>query len=200
MNRTPLLNQLKTYLLKFPEEKTSVEKIIHFIKTHTDCFERTQLSGHITGSAFLLSHNSTQTLLTHHAKLKQWLQLGGHADGEHDILEVAKREAQEESGIFEITPLSTEILDVDVHDIPAHGDTPAHVHYDIRYLFKVASPEAKISMSGESLDLKWFGARELTSGLVDSSVLRLAKKGFGWCAQQESNPRPPGSKPGTLSN
>ena len=37
--------------------------------------------------------------MTHHRKLRMWLQLGGHADGEKNLFKVALREAEEESGI-----------------------------------------------------------------------------------------------------
>ena len=55
--------------------------------------------GHLTGSAWIVSPDRRRTLLTHHRKLDRWLQLGGHADGQADLLAVAAREAKEESGL-----------------------------------------------------------------------------------------------------
>ena len=61
-------------------------------------------------------------LLTHHRKLDRWLQLGGHADGQWHVEEVALREAREESGLarFDIVPIDGVLMpfDVDVHEIP----------------------------------------------------------------------------------
>ena len=48
---------------------------------HPDCFARTCIPGHITGSVWRASHDHTRFLLTHHRKLNRWLQLGGHSDG-----------------------------------------------------------------------------------------------------------------------
>ena len=63
---------------------------IEFVETHEDCLLRSQLSGHLTGSAWVVDRTRNQTLLTHHRKLDKWLQLGGHADGDPDLLAVAR--------------------------------------------------------------------------------------------------------------
>ena len=59
-------------------------------------------------------------LLMHHTKLDKWFQLGGHCDGDPDVINVAIKEASEESGIKNIKPLSLEIFDIDIHLIPPH--------------------------------------------------------------------------------
>jgi 8-oxo-dGTP pyrophosphatase MutT (NUDIX family) len=78
-----------------------------------------------------------------------WLQLGGHADGDNDILRVALKEASEESGISSIKDISEEIFDIDVHQIPANKNEKAHIHYDIRFILQVSSDE-KIKINHES--------------------------------------------------
>src|ERR1044071_8835169 len=81
-------------------------------------------------SMFIQFRNTEPSPLTFITKkLGKWLQLGGHADGNPDVLAVALREAQEESGFKKIHALSDEIFDVDVHSIPKHGAEPAHFHY-----------------------------------------------------------------------
>ena len=70
-----------------------------FVSAYPNCFERSLSIGHITGSAWLVNQTKTRVLLTHHKRLNKWLQLGGHADGNPNVLEVAMQEAREESGI-----------------------------------------------------------------------------------------------------
>ena len=72
---------------------------LDFVRAHPDCLARTCAPGHLTGSAWIVSPDRRRTLLTHHRKLGKWLQLGGHADGDADLLAVALREAREESGL-----------------------------------------------------------------------------------------------------
>lgn len=127
--------------------------------------------GHITGSALLLSNDRTRVLMNHHKSLNKWLCFGGHADGEADILEVARREVVEESGIEDIEVISTTVFDLDIHPIPSNHrkGEPDHLHYDIRYVF-VARDEA-FKISDESLNLKWCGIDE-ASGLSSSSGMK----------------------------
>ena len=74
-------------------------RFIDFVESHDDCFERLLQVGHVTASAWVLNPDASKTLLTHHRKLNKWLQLGGHADGDTNVLNVATREVMEESGI-----------------------------------------------------------------------------------------------------
>jgi len=135
--------------------------ILTLLNNTDECFERHNFPGHVTGSAFVISPNGQQVLMTHHKFLGRWLQFGGHADGEVDIRNVALREAQEESGIMEIEFFMTEIFDIDVHPIPANPkkNEPAHLHYDIRYLLRTKTHE--FAVSEESNELKWFTLAEL---------------------------------------
>ncbi len=138
--------------------------------------------GHFTGSALVVSPDLSQVLLTLHAKLGMWLQLGGHADGDMNLLSVAAREVYEEAGLNTAKPLAFlpnqpdfYLFDVDCHLVPAIGKEPAHHHFDARFLF-VADPNERLQITEESKDLRWFDlpqARQVTSEL---SMLRLFDK------------------------
>jgi len=180
MKRRLLLDALRNYLSEYPEERASVTEIINFIQGNPDCFERTNLYGHITGSAWLLNQTQDKVLLTHHKKLNKWLQLGGHSDGDGDTRNVALREATEESGITGITFISPNIFDVDVHIIPANPikHTPQHYHFDIRFL--LCAPHENFIVSEESFALKWASLADLenmkTTGKIADGMLRMIKK------------------------
>ena len=169
--------------LRTPSEEQAIASLfIEFIKAHENCFARECQPGHLTGSALVVSPKFDRVLLTLHKKLNKWLQLGGHADGITDMLEVTKTEVLEESGLqrFEFIKLqsnSSKILpfDLDRHLIPARPNEPAHFHYDLRFLV-VADDLQKIVISNESQDLKWFDlprARRLTR---EPSMLRQFDK------------------------
>lgn len=151
-----------------------VTRFRELVTAHEDCFERTCLPGHITGSAWLVDDTGSRVLLTHHRKLDRWLQLGGHSDGEPDTLAAARREAEEESGL-KVEALDDVPLDLDVHEIPARGTEPRHDHYDVRFVFRVVG-SADFVVSDESHDLAWVPIDELTSYTDEESVLRLARK------------------------
>jgi 8-oxo-dGTP pyrophosphatase MutT (NUDIX family) len=175
MHRFSLLEKLENYLPKNQEEIEFKHKIVAFIQENSNCFERSLDSGHITASSWLLNKEGTKALLMHHAKLNNWFQLGGHCDGNSDVLHVALKEAQEESGIMHIDPLSSEIFDIDVHLIPENKREKAHYHYDIRFLLHVTSDE-QVVQNNESKELRWI-AKDLSALPTDNqSVVRMFKK------------------------
>lgn len=175
MSIANLIELLHDYQTSYPSESSTVQRYIEFIKNHADCFERTQLLGHVTGSAWLVNSTGTHVLLTHHRKLNKWLQLGGHADGHTNALEVAIKEAREESGIQTIKALDTGLFDIDIHEIPARNSEPAHYHYDARFALQVCGDDT-YTVSDESHALEWIKISQLAERTDESSMLRMAEK------------------------
>lgn len=174
MNRQSLLQEITHYQTSFPAEARFITPFQQLLR-HPDCFQRYHLPGHITGSAWIVNHSRSKVLLVHHAKLNRWLQPGGHADGEEDIINVALREAQEETGVKNFQLLSPTIFDVDIHPIPARPDFPAHDHYDIRFLFQADDADPLI-VSEESHDVRWIELGRLAEFNAEDSIQRLGQK------------------------
>ena len=176
MHRRNILEYLEGHAPSCFEEIETVRRFRQFVEETPTCFERTHKAGHVTGSAFILSSDKKRVLLAHHAKLQSWLQLGGHADGCSDVLDVAHREAVEESGLSEILPcLTPQIpIDFDTHEIPANKKDEAHLHFDVRFVFY--SLEEKFICSNESLALKWVPLEQVPHLTSEPSVLRVIRK------------------------
>lgn len=173
--RAQLLNLLLSYRPSSNEEKETKNEIMSFVRQNPCCFLRSNLIGHITGSCFVLNPEADHILLTHHKKIGRWLQLGGHADGDHDILRVSLREAKEESGIENIVALSENIFDIDIHEIMEHKGVPKHKHYDIRFVFQAQNIDFKVS--NESLALRWVPLEEVASlDINNRSLIRMVQK------------------------
>jgi 8-oxo-dGTP pyrophosphatase MutT (NUDIX family) len=175
MHRNPLLELLAIYSQDYPRESDCINRVMEFVKQYDTCFERDLEVGHITGSAWIVNNAGTHTLLTHHKKLNKWLQPGGHADGESDVLKVATREAEEESGLAQLQVEEPHIFDVDIHQIPACGSEAQHLHYDIRFALRAAESEEFI-VSDESHDLAWVEIAQLADYSSEKSMLRMAQK------------------------
>lgn len=178
MHRRVLLQLLQTYRPFDEAERASLERMRAFLSDAPDCFERHNAYGHFTGAGWLLSRDGRRVLLHQHRKLGMWLQLGGHADGDPDLLRVALREAREESGIEGIEPVHAGVFDVDVHEIPARGERPTHLHFDVRFLLRVTGEEI-FQRSEESFSLAWLTSEEVEALGVDESVRRMNRK---WAA------------------
>ena len=173
--RNSLIRAISDYETEYAEELRFKRQFLELLE-HPRAFFRDHLPGHITASSWIVDTGRQYALLTHHAKLDRWLQPGGHADGQEDVLAASQREAYEETGLISLHPLTTAIFDLDIHPIPERPDFPAHLHYDIRFLFEANMDEA-FAISGESHDLAWVANEDIaekTAGNI--SILRMAEK------------------------
>lgn len=169
-----LRDHLETYRCRNPGEAGTVERFVSLLEGHPRCFRRDCWAGHITGSAWLVDAAGRDVLLTHHRKLGIWVQLGGHSDGDPDTSCVARREAEEESGL-RVERLAPEIFDLDIHAIPARKADPEHLHFDVRYAFVTRSGR-DYRVSDESHDLAWVPVHRLHEYSREESMLRMARK------------------------
>ncbi|WP_368565008.1 NUDIX hydrolase [Pseudoxanthomonas sp. UTMC 1351] len=174
-NRSQVLaEQLSDYQQRWPQESAIVADFLALLEDTANPFVRERLEGHFTGGVWLVSADGRRTLLTHHRKLGRWLQLGGHADGDTDMGQVALKEAEEESGLPGLAVEADVIFDLDRHWIPERRDVPGHWHYDVRYVVRAGEDENYV-ISEESLDLAW---REIAAiaDEPDESLSRMARK------------------------
>lgn len=175
MDRNRLKVLLKHYRTPFEEEQAFLSDFIRLVDDSSS-FSRERKTGHFTASAWIVNRERTHTLLTLHKKLNRWLQLGGHADGNENLLEVAMQEAREESGLTSLQLVNPFIFDIDKHTIPAFDKEAQHYHFDVRFLIEAVLDEPLIK-SPESRDLAWisFGSvAEMVSH--NPSILRMLEK------------------------
>jgi 8-oxo-dGTP pyrophosphatase MutT (NUDIX family) len=177
-SRESLLDVLRTYQPSSPDRVPVWERLIAFVESDPRSALRENSFGHLTGSAWVVNKSRTKGLLLHHRKLNRWMQTGGHADGEFDLLSVALREAREESGLTRIEPVSDVIFDVDIHEIPPFKDIPAHFHFDVRFLLEADESEPLIQ-NEESNGVAWVALTDITSYTEEESVVRMARLSVG---------------------
>ncbi len=177
MDRLETLSLLIQHKSDFEEESTFLVQTIAFVEQNEYFWQRSTLEEHLTGSAWILSADGNSVLLVHHAKLDRWLQPGGHADeADASLAETARREAFEECGIQGLTLISQAIFDLDVHEIPARGYEPSHLHYDLRFLF-VAPRGAEIERNLlETKAIEWVRIEDLCTETTPQSLRRMALK------------------------
>lgn len=173
MNRDKQLAELlERFVAVDPAEHRNVARMRRLLEGGGDPFSRDYfVPGHFTASAFILSPDERSLLLIHHAKLHRWLQPGGHIEpGDADVIAAARREVREEVGLERVELMWPGIFDADVHPIPARGDEPGHEHFDVRFLFRAMTWEAKAA--SDARDHRWVALAELTVELTDASVMR----------------------------
>ncbi len=175
-DRHQLIRNLEEYQPDYPEEVEFKERFLELLSNYSNCFSRELLHAHITGSGWVVDKTQRFALMTHHTKLDKWLQLGGHADGDANILRVARREVEEESGLTTVRSMTHEIFDIDIHKIPERMAEPAHEHFDIRYLF-TANIGEEVVKNEESNKIAWIPLIDLDNLTKSNrSILRMAEK------------------------
>lgn len=175
MDRNKLKILLKNYKTPFEEEQSFVEDFLDLAEDEL-AFSRKRAEGHFTASAWIVNKRRTHTLLTLHRKLDRWLQLGGHADGNENLLEVAMNEAKEESGLTSLRIVDRFIFDIDKHIIPSSPAAEQHFHYDVRFLIE-AEIDEPLTISAESKDLAWITFDSVPDIVrYNPSILRMLEK------------------------
>ena len=177
MHRQELLQLLKNYQTRFMDELAFVNRSIDFVGHHTEVFLRELHPAHVTGSAWVVNPDRSKVLMMHHKKLNQWFQPGGHADGDSDIIRVALKETEEETGISaeHIKLVDGNIFDVDIHTIEPYGNDPRHEHIDIRFLLEI-DDRLPVPGNDESHEVLWIDLINVSHYNRNRSTYRMLEK------------------------
>ncbi len=176
-----LYEQLQQYHPYNEQEANDCDVMLRLLEKEPNIFLRENRTAHFTASSWLLNREHDKVLMIYHNIYHSWAWTGGHADGEEDLLAVAIREAEEETGVTGIIPIkdgiySLEILTVDGHE-KRGAYVPSHLHLNITYLLE-ADEEAVLRIKpDENSGVKWFPLEEaLKASSEPWMVERVYKK------------------------
>ena len=135
------------------------------LATQPDLFTRENQVAHMTASSWLLNATHDKVLMIYHNIYHSWAWTGGHADGDRDLLAVAKREAMEETGVTEIRAISEDIFSLEILTVDGHEKrgayVPSHLHLNVTYLLE-ADPELPLRIKeDENSEIGWIGVEEI---------------------------------------
>lgn len=161
---------VRRYLARFPAEKVRLAPLLDRMVAPEGLLTRHSMSGHVTGSAFVVDPPRACMLLVHHGTLDRWLQPGGHLEAGEGPRDGAAREVWEETGLQRFTPSdwaqdAALPLDIDPHMIPANAvrGERQHYHFDFRYLFTADSTQPLAPQDGEVKAVRWVHLESLTA-------------------------------------
>ncbi len=166
-----LFHQIEAYTPCNPQEEADQALILKHLKTSPDIFSRTNLTAHMTASAWVVNPQRTQVLMVYHKLYNSWSWLGGHADGETDLLSTAVREVQEESGIKDLRPVSEEIYSLEILTVAGHEKkgiyVPSHLHLNVTYLLEADDTQPLKIKEDENTGVAWFGIQEAVAASTE---------------------------------
>ena len=167
-----VLNGLLTgYQAASEAEAADVERMRRLAAAAADPWSRSQLPLHLTASALVVHPASRRVLLRWHVKHDRWLQVGGHGDpGETDPLQIALREAREETGLTDLVPWPDGSLQhAAVCYVRPSGADPEHEHGDLRYFLATEHPDAIAPENAQS-PLRWLAIDEARALVGDNNL------------------------------
>jgi 8-oxo-dGTP pyrophosphatase MutT (NUDIX family) len=166
-----VLNGLLTgYQAAGAAEAADLERMIRLAATAADPWSRS-LPLHFTGSALVVHPESRRVLLRWHVRQGRWLQVGGHGDpGEADPLQVALREAEEETGLTDLVPWpDASLRHVVICHVRPSAAEPEHEHADLRYFLATDTPDA-IAPENDQSPLRWLTLDEARDLVGDNNL------------------------------
>ena len=130
-----LIRQIENYPPFNEQEEKDKALILGWIRNNDNAFSRENAVAHITTSAWVVNKDRSKVLMVYHNIYNSWSWLGGHADGETDLLSVAIREVKEEAGISNVRPVSEEIFSLESLTVDGHvkkgNYVSSHLHLNI---------------------------------------------------------------------
>ena len=115
-----LIRQIENYPPFNEQEEKDKALILGWISNNENAFSRENTVAHITASAWVVNKDRSKVLMVYHNIYNSWSWMGGHADGETDLLSVAIREVKEEAGISNVRPVSEEIFSLESLTVDGH--------------------------------------------------------------------------------
>lgn len=159
MSLNILKENLEKYIPYNEQEEADKEVMLSYINNFENVLTRENKYGHFTSSAFVLNRERTKILMAYHRIYDSWAFVGGHSDGDSDLLHVAMKEAKEETGIKNVTPISENIYSLEIITVNGHEKRgkylASHVHLNATYLLEADESEEIHIKEDENSGVKW---------------------------------------------
>lgn len=159
-----LKDELLAYRPYNEQEERDRELFLEFLDRGDLIYTRESREAHITASAWVTNRERDKILMAYHNIYDSWAWLGGHADGEKNLLWVARKEAMEESGIQTAVPVMEEIFSIEILTVPGHMKkgryVSSHLHLNVTYLLEAGEEEILSRKEDENSAVRWFLTEE----------------------------------------
>lgn len=162
--RLRLIEEIEKYKPFNEMEERDKELILRALRREENVFSRENSLCHMTASAWISSPDRTKVLMAYHNIYDSWSWLGGHADGDTDLLRVALKEAEEESGLSKVKPLMQDIFSLEVLTVDGHMKkgkyVSSHLHLNVTYLLEADDREMVRAKEDENRGVRWFSPED----------------------------------------
>ena len=171
--------QIEAFCPYNEQETADRLQMLQDIDTFQVLLTRDNATAHFTASCWIVNPDRTKVLMAYHNLYQSWAWLGGHADGEEDLLAVALREANEESGI-RAEPVSPEIFSLEILHVAPHVKRGhfvcAHLHLNATYLLEAEDHAPIRCKPDENSAVRWLDTAEVLAAVSEPAMLPVYRK------------------------
>lgn len=159
INIDNLRENIKKFVPYNEQEEIDKNIMLNYISDFDNSLTRQNEYGHFTSSAFILNKERTKILMIYHKIYNSWAWTGGHSDGDSDLLYVAMKEAKEETGIKDVSPISKDIYSLELITVNGHKKrgkyVGSHIHLNVTYLLEADENEKIHIKDDENSSVQW---------------------------------------------
>lgn len=175
-----VMNEINLYKPYTEQEESDKNCMLQYLNDFDNVFLRENNYGHFTSSAWVVNKEKTKVLMIHHNIYNSWAWPGGHADGDTDLMHVAMKEVEEETGVNKIKPVTEEIFALDI--IPVWGHVKrgkyvsSHEHLNVTYLLECDEKETLKIKEDENSGVKWVPIKDIDRCVEDEQMHNIYSK------------------------
>jgi len=162
------------------QEQKDQEIILRYMDIFDNLLTRENEFAHFTASAWVVNKEHTKVLMAYHNIYNSWSWVGGHADGDENLLHVAIKEAQEETGLVQVKPVFDDIYSIEILGVPAHEKrgkhVATHVHLNVTYLLEADENDLTCIKPDENSDIKWMDLEEAVESSTEPEMKVVYRK------------------------
>ena len=159
-----LLTQLQRVRPSNEQEEKDCRQMQLLLRSYPDLDTRKNACCHLTASAWVTNQTHDKVLMAYHNIYQSWSWLGGHADGDTDLLHTALREVREESGLETVRALSDDIFSVEILTVDGHAKrgeyVSSHLHLNVTYLLEADETQPVRRKADENSAVAWFSLED----------------------------------------
>ncbi len=172
--------KIHDYIPKNNQEKKDKETILLALNHFDDCLTRNNTICHFSASSWIVNQDNTKVLMIYHKLYNSWAWTGGHVDGNQDFLDVAIKEAKEETGLESIKVLSNDIFSIEVLPVNSHIKNnqfvSSHLHLNVTYLLQAHDSDTLKVNVEETSGVQWIPVDSLQDYVSEKNMLSIYEK------------------------
>lgn len=175
-----LKEQIKNYVPYNEQEKNDRKLMLEYIDFFPELLTRSNPCCHFTASAWIVNQERTKVLMVYHNIYHSWSWVGGHCDGDANLIRVVLKEIEEETGLKDVKVLNDGIFGLQILTVDAHikkgNYISSHLHLDCCFLIEAEESSHLRIKKDENSKVKWILIDKVNEYCTELKMRKIYQK------------------------